>query len=59
MPPGRLLPHKGPICYGSGCGSVGSTIGSNTRGPRFESSRRQNVLVLSVGKDENYKRGRE
>ena len=26
---------------GSGCGSVGRVVASNTRGPRFESSHRQ------------------
>ena len=42
---------------GSGCGSVGGAVASNTRGPRFESSHPQNLLsncILStVLKDEN------
>ena len=46
---------------GSGCGSVGRAVASNTRGPRFESSHRQkfiytlNISLLSTvyRKDEN------
>ena len=46
---------------GSGCGSVGRAVASNTRGPRFESSHRQkfiyilNICLLSTvyWKDEN------
>ena len=29
------------ISMGSGCGSVGRTVASDSRGPRFESSHRQ------------------
>ena len=29
---------------GSGCGSVGRAVASNTRGPRFESSHRQKII---------------
>ena len=29
---------------GSGCGSVGRAVASKTRGPRFESGHRQNLL---------------
>ena len=72
---------KGPIClqtirrdylakvlnsWGSGCGSIGRAVASNTRGPRFESRHRQifvehlftvNCIVL---KNKNKrKRGRE
>ena len=28
------------------CGSVGRAVASNTRGPRFESSHRQNLLNI-------------
>ena len=28
---------------GSGCGSVGRVVAFNTRGPRFDSSHRQNL----------------
>ena len=31
---------------GSGCGSVGRAVASNTRGPRFESSHRQKKLYI-------------
>ena len=31
---------------GSGCGSVGRAVASDTRGPRFESSHRQNLLNI-------------
>ena len=53
---------------GSGCGSVGRAVASDTRGPRFESSYRQkkiyilNIWLLSTvyWKDKNKeKRGRE
>ena len=30
--------------WGSGCGSVGKAVASNTRGPLFESSHRQNFI---------------
>ena len=30
--------------WGSGCGSVGRAVASNTRGPRFESSHRQKFI---------------
>ena len=33
-----------PICQGSGCGSVSRTVTSHTRGCRFESNHRQNLL---------------
>ena len=51
---------------GSGCGSVGRAVASNTRGPRFESRHGQilkSIYLLSTvlfWKDENKgKRGRE
>ena len=31
---------------GSGCGSVGRAVTSNTRGPRFESSHRQKFINI-------------
>ena len=31
---------------GSGCGSVGRAVASDTRGPRFESSHWQNLLNI-------------
>ena len=31
---------------GSGCGSVGRAVASNTRGPWFESSHRQNFIYI-------------
>ena len=31
---------------GSGCGSVGRAVASNTRGPRIESSYRQDLLNI-------------
>ena len=30
--------------HGSGCGSVGRAVASDTRGPQFKSSHRQNLL---------------
>ena len=30
---------------GSGCGSVGSAVASNTRGPQFDSSHRQTFIM--------------
>ena len=45
---------------GSGCGTVGSTVTSNTRGPRFESSHRQLLLnnyLLFVEKTKINKKG--
>ena len=46
------------IFWGCGCGTVGSTVASNTRGPGFESSHRKlllnNYFLLTVcRKDEN------
>ena len=42
---------------GSGCGSVGRAVASDTRGPRFESSHRQkiilNIYCQLYWKDEN------
>ena len=39
------LPNKMPIAaLGSGCGSVGRAVASDTRGPRFESSHRQKFI---------------
>ena len=31
------------MLWGSGCGSVGRAVSSDTRGPRFKSSHRQNL----------------
>ena len=31
---------------GSGCGSVGRAVASDTRGPRFESSHRQKIIYI-------------
>ena len=31
---------------GSGCGSVGRAVASNTRGPRFESSHQQKFIHI-------------
>ena len=52
------------VCYywGSGCGSVGRAVASDTREPGFQSSRRQILLTINcryrkVGK--KIKRGRE
>ena len=36
------------ICLGSGCGLVGRVVASDTRGPRFESSHRQNLCWTFV-----------
>ena len=52
---------------GSGCGSVGRAVASNTRGPQFESSHPQkfiyilNICLLSTvfWKDENKEKGAE
>ena len=48
---------------GSGCGSVGRAVASDSRGPRFESSHRQkfilNVYCPLFWKDENKERGRD
>ena len=33
---------------GSGCGAVGRAVASDTRDPRFESSHRQNLNVLTA-----------
>ena len=34
------------LTLGSGCGSVGSAVASDTRGPRFESSLRQKFIYI-------------
>ena len=52
---------------GSGCGSVGRAVASNTRGPRFESSHQQkfifklNIWLLSTvyWKDKNKEKEKE
>ena len=48
---------------GSGSGSVGRVVASNSRGPRFESSHRQvfilNIYCLLYWKDEKTNRGRD
>ena len=47
---------------GSGCGSVGRAVASNTRGPQFESGHRQNLYWTEFTVDCNEKkkkRGRE
>ena len=36
------------VALGSGCGSVGRAVASDTRGPRFESSHRQNLLNICL-----------
>ena len=41
----KLIVKK--MLMGSGCGAVGRAVASDTRGPRFESSHRQNLYVLS------------
>ena len=33
---------------GSGCGTVGRAVASNTRGPRFKSSHQENLYVPST-----------
>ena len=42
---------------GSGCGSVGRAIASDSRGPQFKSSQQQktilNIMVNCIEKDEN------
>ena len=41
------LPHyatKNLVRLGSGCGSVGRAVAFDTRGPRFDSSHRQNFI---------------
>ena len=54
----RFLPHKS-TSTGSGCGSVGRAVISDTRGPLFESSHRlifiKNVYLLIVNCFENTK----
>ena len=37
---------KANIMAGSGCGSVGRAVASNTRGPLFESSHWQNFIYI-------------
>ena len=48
---------------GSGCGSVGRAVASDTRGPQFESSHRQNKIYIehlfTVNCIEKTKIGRE
>ena len=34
------------IKLGSGCGSVGRVVASDTRGPQFESSHRQKIIYI-------------
>ena len=34
------------LCLGSGCGSVGRAVTSNSRGPRFESSHQQQFIYI-------------
>ena len=58
-------PHKALTWLGSGCGSIGKAVASDTRGMRFETSHCQNlywtlVFCQMYWKDENKeKRGRE
>ena len=33
------------LLYGSGCGSVGRAVASDTRGPRYESSHWRNFII--------------
>ena len=56
------------FCMGSGCGSVGRAVAFNTRGPRFDSSHRQNFIehlfvnlfiINCIEKTKINKRGRE
>ena len=37
---------KNTLITGSGCGSVGRVVASNTRDPRFESSHRQTFIYI-------------
>ena len=41
----RCLGTKNNLITGSGCGSVGRAVASNTRGPQFESSHRQEFIM--------------
>ena len=41
---GRVGPFLKESFWGSGCSSVGRAVASDTRGPRFESSHRQNFI---------------
>ena len=49
----KIKPNYNSVKYylkiktGSGCGSVGRAVASNTRGPRFESSHRQKIYLYS------------
>ena len=42
---GIISNSKQTMVSGSGCGSVGRAVASNTRGPRFESSHRQKFYI--------------
>ena len=44
----KLLALYIGLKLGSGCGSVGRAVASNTRGPWFKSSRRQNFIMNIV-----------
>ena len=45
------------IVEGSGCGSVGRAVASDTRGPRFEWTHRRNLIQYQLyRKDEKKKR---
>ena len=50
----RKLENKEACVWGSGCGSVGRAVASDTRDPRFKSRHRQNLIYqLYNRKDEN------
>ena len=44
----KIETGKKHFFMGSGCGAVGGAVASDTRGPRFKSSHRQNLYVLST-----------
>ena len=43
----KCLDKLSKVC-GSGCGSVGRAVASDTRGPQFKSSHRQNLLNICL-----------
>ena len=41
-----LIVNSKNVNVGSGCGSVGRAVASDTRSPRFESSHRQKIINI-------------
>ena len=50
-----LIKNKDMLMLGSGCGSVGRAVASDTRDPWFESRHRQNFIYQSYNRKDEKK----